>query len=78
MTHAGVRAALAGFNRIKLDVSDDDREQQEMMRSLRVAGPPTMFFLDASAREVPGSRLVGDVTVEALLAAAGKATPRQE
>lgn len=76
LPHAGVRSALAGFNRIKLDVTGDDPEQRALMRSLRVAGPPTMFFLDASAKEVPGSRLVGDVTVERLLAAAGKADAR--
>jgi thiol:disulfide interchange protein DsbD len=76
LSHAGVRAVLAGFDRIKLDVTDDDREQQEMRRSLRVAGPPTMFFLDESVSEVPGSRLIGDVTVGALLAAAGKADPQ--
>lgn len=69
---AAVRSRLAGFNLVKVDVSDNTPVQQLMMQSLRVVGPPTMIFVDAKAQEVPGSRLVGDVTVESLLASAGK------
>jgi thioredoxin:protein disulfide reductase len=69
---AAVRSRLAGFNLVKIDVSDNTPVQQQMMQSLRVVGPPTMIFVDAKAQEVPGSRLIGDVTVESLLASAGK------
>jgi thiol:disulfide interchange protein DsbD len=76
LADARVRAGLAGFNRVRVDVSDNSSAQQDLMRSLGVAGPPTMFIVDGEAREVPGSRLVGDVAVEALLAASAKAAPR--
>lgn len=76
LADARIRAGLAGFNRVRVDVSDNSPAQQDLMRSLGVAGPPTMFVVDGEAREVPGSRLVGDVAVEALLAASGKAAPR--
>ena len=69
---AAVKSRLASFNLVKIDVSDNTPVQQQMMQSLRVVGPPTMIFVDAKAREVPGSRLVGDVTVNSLLASAGK------
>lgn len=69
---AAVKSRLAGFNLVKIDVSDNTPVQQQMMQSLRVVGPPTMIFVDAKAREVPGSRLIGDVTVNSLLASAGK------
>ena len=68
-----IRARLAGFNLIKADVTNNGAEQQHLMQSLRVVGPPTMIMVDADGREVSGARLVGDVTVETLLAAAEKA-----
>lgn len=69
---AAVRSRLAGFNLVKIDVSDNTPVQQQIMQSLRVVGPPTMIFVDAKAQEVPGSRLIGDVTVDSLLASASK------
>lgn len=69
---AAVKSRLASFNLVKIDVSDNTPVQQQMIQSLRVVGPPTMIFVDAKAQEIPGSRLVGDVTVNSLLASAGK------
>ena len=70
---AAVRDRLAAFNLIKADVTDNGTEQQQMMQSLRVVGPPTMILVDAAGSEISNSRLVGDVTVETLLAAVEKA-----
>lgn len=70
---ATVRDRLAGFNLVKIDVSGNTPEQQMMMKSLRVVGPPTMIFVDPKTKEVPASRLIGDITVDALLTSAGKA-----
>jgi len=69
---AAVQSALGPFNLIKLDVSDNAPEQQKLMRSLQVAGPPTMIFVSPEGREASGTRLVGDVTRATLLASAGK------
>jgi thiol:disulfide interchange protein DsbD len=68
-----VKARLAGFNLVKVDVSGNGEAEQEVMRLLEVAGPPTMIFIDANGREVSGSRLVGDLGIDTLLASAGKA-----
>jgi thiol:disulfide interchange protein DsbD len=70
---ATVRDRLAGFNLVKIDVSGNTPEQQQMMKFLRVVGPPTMIFVDPKTKEVPASRLIGDITVDALLASADKA-----
>ncbi|MGV2980504.1 protein-disulfide reductase DsbD [Camelimonas sp. ID_303_24] len=70
---AAVQSALGQFNLIKLDVSDNAPEQQELMQRLQVAGPPTMIFVSPEGRETSGTRLVGDVTRATLLASAGKA-----
>lgn len=72
-TDVKVRSRLAGLNLIKIDVSDNTELQQKMMGTLNVIGPPTMIFVNSAAREVAGSRLVGDISIEMLLASASKA-----
>ncbi|WP_173931769.1 protein-disulfide reductase DsbD [Chelativorans sp. Marseille-P2723] len=69
---AGVREALSGFRLLKADVTDFDARDAELMRQLRVAGPPTMLFFDANAREIAGTRLVGNVSVNSLTASAAR------
>lgn len=61
-------AGLQGFQRIKVDLSTLDQDNQALMRELAVVGPPTMIFFNAQAHEIPNSRLVGDVTAESLKA----------
>ena len=61
----GVRRALSEFQLVKADVSEFGKANAEMMKQLGVAGPPTMIFFKDS-REIPGTRLVGDVNVESL------------
>lgn len=68
-----IRARLERVRLVKADVTENASEQQQMMQALRVVGPPTMIFVDATGREVPGSRLVGDVTTRSLLASLEKA-----
>lgn len=69
-----IRSRLEGFRLVKADVTENAPEQQKMMQALRVVGPPTMIFVNATAREVPGSRLVGEVTTGTLLASVSKVT----
>lgn len=77
LPNPAIRERLAGFNLIKADVTNNGTEQQQLMQSLRVVGPPTVILTDADGREVSGSRLVGDVTVDSLLAATGKVKSSQ-
>lgn len=65
-----VRAELAGFQLLELDLTEDDPARTALMKELDVVGPPTMLFVDNQAREVPGSRLIGDITASGFLAAA--------
>lgn len=71
-----VRARLAGFNLVKLDVSANTPSQREIMQSLNVVGPPTMIFIDPEGREPAGTRLIGDVTAASLLASAERTEAR--
>lgn len=61
-----VRRGLSGFQLVKADITDVNATNTALMEQLNVAGPPTMLFFDAQAREVPDTRLVGDVTVARL------------
>jgi thiol:disulfide interchange protein DsbD len=62
-----VLAALRGLARIKVDVTEFGPESQSLLDLLGAAGPPTMVFLDATATEAPGSRIVGDTDSAAML-----------
>lgn len=69
MADPAVRAALQDMLLVKVDVTDFDTEAQELMTDLAVAGPPTLLFLDVDRVEPEGSRLIGDVSTRALIAA---------
>lgn len=69
MADPAVMAALQDMLLVKVDVTDFDAEAQELMTDLAVAGPPTLLFLDAGRVEPEGSRLIGDVSTRALIAA---------
>ncbi len=70
LTAPDVIAQLNGVRLASLDVSTLDAENDTLMRSLAVVGPPTMIFFGRSKEEVPGTRLVGDVTPASLADAA--------
>ncbi|MDN5925993.1 MAG: thioredoxin family protein [Hyphomicrobiales bacterium] len=72
LSDPAIQTKLAGFNLVELDVSENSPIQRQMMRSLQVAGPPTIIFVDANGREKAGTRLVGDVTKTTLNASAGR------
>lgn len=67
-----VRQRLAGFQLVEADLTDFDPGNAALMKQLRVAGPPTMLFFDANAREASGTRLVGEVTVNSLTRSAAR------
>jgi len=61
-----IKQSLEGLHLVKVDLSAVRKESTELMQQLRVAGPPTMVFFDRHAREVAGTRLVGEVTPDLL------------
>lgn len=68
LSDPAIQSTLARFNLIKLDVSGNTPEQQQIMKGLQVVGPPTMIFVNPEGREATGTRLVGDVTKATLQA----------
>lgn len=64
--------ALAGFDRLSVDLTTNNADLAGLMKSLDVIGPPTMLFFDGTA-EVPETRLVGEVDTVNLVRSAGLA-----
>lgn len=65
-----VATALDGIRLARLDVSTLDADTGALMLSLAVVGPPTMILFDRERQEIPGTRLVGEITAASLADAA--------
>jgi len=62
-----VRARLAGFRLLKADVTENDAEDQALLKRFGLYGPPGIAFFDARGTEKTGLRLVGFKDAEAFL-----------
>ncbi|MBW8282564.1 MAG: thioredoxin family protein, partial [Rhizobium sp.] len=67
-----VGEALAGFDRLTIDLTTSNTDLAGLMKSLDVIGPPTMLFFDGTA-EVADTRLVGEVDKDNLVLSARRA-----
>jgi len=68
-TDHDVIAKLGELQRFKVDLSQYDSEiSQQMREKYRIAGVPTLVFLDSSGREIRGERVVGFVPPAEMLA----------
>ena len=67
------QVALSKLNIIKVDATKATSPLNTFMRQMSVAGPPTMIFFDPLAQEIPGTRLVGEISLQEFLAAAKRA-----
>ncbi len=63
-THPEVLAALEGFVTLKTDVTENDKQDQLLMKSLGIIGPPAILFYDRNGQEIPGSRMIGEMSGE--------------
>lgn len=62
-----VIAAMKNYTLLQLDMTDNTQVHQDMLKSLRVFGPPTMLFFDKTGKELQQYRLVGLVKTDAFL-----------
>ncbi|MFG1228331.1 protein-disulfide reductase DsbD [Xanthobacter wiegelii] len=63
MAEPAAAARLSGLDRIAVDVTRYGDGAQALMGRYQVIGPPTLFLLDPTGREMPGSRRVGALTL---------------
>ncbi len=63
-THPEVLAAMEGVNALQTDVTANDKTDQLFMKSLGIYGPPAILFYDGQGQEIPGTRVVGEMSGE--------------
>jgi thiol:disulfide interchange protein DsbD len=68
-----VADSLSGFRRFKVNLSRLDDANRSLMQELAVVGPPTMIFFAPNATEVEHTRLVGEVSIDSIVASAAQA-----
>lgn len=67
-TDEKVVAELDRFTRVKADLTiAGDEKTKQLTEQYKIVGVPTIVFLDASGREVPGTRLTGFETADKFL-----------
>lgn len=66
-TDPTVQKKLAKYQLLRVDITDMSDQQNELMQSLKVYGPPAILFFDAAGDEITGKRLVGNVSVQDIL-----------
>lgn len=59
LPRADVQDALTDVVRIKLDLTQSNASQSELLKEWQILGPPTMIFLNAQQQEVRDLRLTG-------------------
>lgn len=78
-TDAGVIAALSQISSFKVDLSQfDSPESQKLRDKYRIAGVPTLVFINAAGQEIKAERVVGFVTAAEMLARVERAKTAKE
>lgn len=63
-----IKEALAGFVLLRADLSDNNADDEAMMKRFQVIAPPTVLFFDVKGRELTSQRIVGEVNAKEFLA----------
>lgn len=59
-----VRKYLDNMVLLQADVTDMDKTDEELMKVLGVSLPPAILFFDVNGKEIPSSRVLGDMKVK--------------
>ncbi|WOE33201.1 MULTISPECIES: protein-disulfide reductase DsbD [unclassified Acinetobacter] len=68
LPRADVQAVLSDVVRIKLDLTNYDVSQDQLLKDWQILGPPTMIFLDTQHQEQRDLRLTGTFNAAQLIA----------
>jgi thioredoxin:protein disulfide reductase len=66
-THENIRPLLEKFTLIKIDVSEHNQNNQELMQRFNVFGPPSLIFFNSKGQEMPQLQRNGFVNHENFL-----------
>jgi thioredoxin:protein disulfide reductase len=70
LADAAVRRQLNNWTLLRADVTANDREDQDLLKSVNLFGPPALIFFDTAAQERRALRLVGFVGPDQFLRSA--------
>lgn len=62
-----VKDELQNVQRLSVDVTDYDAEDQTVMQHFDIVGPPTLMWFGPNGQEQRGSRIIGELDAEAFL-----------
>ncbi|MGQ7241977.1 protein-disulfide reductase DsbD [Salinicola sp. V024] len=62
-----VKKALQDVQRLSIDVTDYDAEDQAIMQYFGIVGPPTLMWFGPDGREQRSTRIIGELDAEAFL-----------
>lgn len=71
---ARVKTALRDFRVIIVDLSANNQDTNKLLHEFQVVAPPTFIFITAQGQVLESLRLVGDVSVNALIRSAHQAS----
>jgi thiol:disulfide interchange protein DsbD len=67
LTDPTVIAALAPYQRVRMDMTDSNAEQRALLDRYKLFGPPALLFFDVQGQESTTSRIVGEIDVKSFL-----------
>ena len=62
-----VVARLAGFERVRFDMTESNAEQRALLDRYKLFGPPALLFFDKSGEEMANVRVVGEIDAPGLI-----------
>jgi thiol:disulfide interchange protein DsbD len=67
LSHEAVRQQLEGFERIKLDLTDNSADQRQWLQTKGLFGPPAFLFYGGSGEELIDLRIQGEIDRDGFL-----------
>ncbi|WP_274379856.1 protein-disulfide reductase DsbD [Pseudomonas sp. M47T1] len=61
LTDPEVRSRLAGYQQIRVDVTDSNAEQRALLDRYKLFGPPALMFFAGNGEEIHAARVIGEI-----------------
>ena len=71
-----VQQALAGMQLLRPDVAANNADDQALMRTHQILGPPTMLLIGPDGKEARAERIIGELSADEFLARLARAKGR--
>ena len=65
--HPNVQHVLSSYRLLRIDLSNQNEQDEKLLKYFNVIAPPTIIFFDVSGSEVSNKRIVGEVNANEFL-----------